>query len=463
MSKSKKAKGSITPGEVIVSSIASSFVGQLKTHKKLFVHPVKEEALRVLDVPHSFTGYRYTNKRNVMLLLMHQLANPEWGSGYATSSQVRKKGGHIKSDELKKGIPIESNFQMYTDEDGKSHYYPYSDKKKVQEIKDKGLYTYWVNRYKTVFNIVGQTEGMPAKYYPKPTLFDRNCPKLAADVAQKVNDLCELHGVKVYHKDGVPCYVHGRDHIEIPEPHKFKKGEIGYYSTLLHELVHAVGTTKKLNFKGEMKPRNLKDRAVEELRAELGSVMMCAQLGIPYEEHVDNHAGYIQLWIDSIEADPSMLMNSVQDVVLSSDYLLNMTEESKFMLQHCDVDEQVHLYSMAVATGKDIESCIENMSNGKFPKIMHDLSDHHAWHIAKSCEDNPLSPKLGKFTGAIESEVKERVVKGYHQKSRKLAKSMMLSLDSDYGIDSVSDASLDEGMDCSQALSDDGPSPTLGA
>lgn len=444
------SNNNLTPSDVIARSLATAFKEQLKENNKIYNHPVKQSARR-LALPHNISGYEYKNQNNNMILLMHNLFNPNYGSAYATISQIKKLNGRIKRGEYIKGIPIESNFQMYKDEDGKSHYYPWSDDEKKQAIKQKGLYVYWCRRFKTVYNIHGQTEGLDPKYYPNLEQVDMDDKSFGSEILAKTEALAELHGIKISHRNGTPAYYHPDDTVSIPRPKDFRTNEIGYCATLLHELVHGVGNRKRLNFKGHKVQRCSNDRATEELRAELGSVLMCAQLGIPYEEHMENHAAYCSSWIRSIDEDPDYLMKSIKDVVLSSNYLMNLKPEHQLILDSCDTDFQKHLTSMAIASGKDVETQLDDMSLGEPIGNMY-VSRHHAFHIAKANEDHPFMPNNLSFNDDFDKSLYDDVLNSYHNKAKHESKSILRILDGDMDFDSSHDPDASVEYDNTQAM-----------
>ncbi len=134
-------------------------------------------------------------------------------------------------------------------------------------------------------------------------------------------------------------YNHKTDIINMPKRKLFTGTSSstpteGYYSTLLHELVHWTGFEKRCN-------RDLSGRfgkhayAREELIAELGSAFLCAELGITKLPRTD-HASYIKSWIKVLKEDVTAIflaaskattavcyLNSLQFLVKSSDYPLS--------------------------------------------------------------------------------------------------------------------------------------------
>ena len=219
-------------------------------------------------------------------------------------------------------------------------------------------------------------------------------------------------------------------------PTDFVDGEYGYYATLLHEMVHSSGNRGRLNFRGDLSiGRNTLDLATEELRAELGAVLMCAQLEIPYADHMDSHAGYCQHWMEVVDQDPQFLMQSIKDVVMSCNYLLNYKSEHKMILDSCNNDFQRHLVAMAIAGGKDVETSIEKLSMGEVLGNMH-VSKHHGYHIALANSDNPVMPSMPEEYGdELDKSLLSSVKSAYHGKANKEAKSIMITLDGDLEYD----------------------------
>ena len=113
-------------------------------------------------------------------------------------------------------------------------------------------------------------------------------------------------GARVVHGGDYAAYVVHSDYIRMPPKASFTGSSTctpteGYYSTLLHELVHWSGNETRLN-------RDLTGRfgqsayAVEELVAELGSAFLSARLGFRLEPIPDN-AAYIGSWLRLLRED----------------------------------------------------------------------------------------------------------------------------------------------------------------
>jgi antirestriction protein ArdC len=81
-----------------------------------------------------------------------------------------------------------------------------------------------------------------------------------------------------------------------------------YYSTLAHELTHWTGHTSRLSrdFTGRF---GSDAYAFEELVAELGAAMLCAQLGISIEPRPD-HAQYLNNWLKVLKSDNAAILKA---------------------------------------------------------------------------------------------------------------------------------------------------------
>jgi antirestriction protein ArdC len=100
----------------------------------------------------------------------------------------------------------------------------------------------------------------------------------------------------------------------------------GYYGTALHELSHWTGG------KETRVPRNMKGRfgsesyAREELRAEIGSAFICAEIGISPD--VEDNASYIASWLKVLKEDKHEIFRAASDAQKIADFCLQFTPEN---------------------------------------------------------------------------------------------------------------------------------------
>lgn len=111
---------------------------------------------------------------------------------------------------------------------------------------------------------------------------------------------------------GRAYYSPGKDIIMLP-PRVYFKDDISFVKTLLHEMGHSTGHPDRLN-------RDLSGTfgspqyAKEELRAELGSLFCCTDLGLSLRgEHYEDHSDYLKSWIGDLKDDYNELFRACAD------------------------------------------------------------------------------------------------------------------------------------------------------
>lgn len=129
---------------------------------------------------------------------------------------------------------------------------------------------------------------------------------------------------------GSAYYQDTTDSITIPPIGVFREmlgvsAEDLYYSTLLHELIHATGPAPRLNrdcFLNYHKDR--KERAFEELIAEIGSVMLGQRLGLMAQPREDN-AAYVANWAKLLKDKPGSIFSAASAASRAIAHLEEMT------------------------------------------------------------------------------------------------------------------------------------------
>ncbi|GGH07548.1 ArdC family protein [Mucilaginibacter phyllosphaerae] len=124
--------------------------------------------------------------------------------------------------------------------------------------------------------------------------------------------------------DGDPCYNFADDKIRVPYADRFVNTTTctateGFYSTMLHELVHWSGAKHRLN---RNKGKKFGDQAyaAEELVAEFGAAFLCAGFGIATVEKGD-HTGYIDHWLKVLKEDNRCIVSAASEASKAVDYL----------------------------------------------------------------------------------------------------------------------------------------------
>lgn len=77
--------------------------------------------------------------------------------------------------------------------------------------------------------------------------------------------------------------------------------------------------------------------AKEELRAEIGSLMLAAEQGIPHDP--SQHAAYVALWIEALKNDKNEIFRAAADASKACDFLLEREREREKQSESvCHVD-----------------------------------------------------------------------------------------------------------------------------
>ena len=117
-------------------------------------------------------------------------------------------------------------------------------------------------------------------------------------------------GVPIRHISGDRAFYRlAGDTITMPERTQFATGD-RYYATALHELGHATGHPSRLA-RDLAHPFGSEGYAREELRAEIGSLMLGEQLGIGHDP--SQHVAYVASWIKALEEDPREVFRAAAD------------------------------------------------------------------------------------------------------------------------------------------------------
>ena len=117
-------------------------------------------------------------------------------------------------------------------------------------------------------------------------------------------------GVPIRHIAGDRAFYRlTEDTITMPERAQFATGD-RYYATALHELGHATGHPTRLA-RDLAHPFGSEGYAREELRAEIGSLMLGEQLGIGHDP--SQHVAYVASWIKALEEDPREVFRAAAD------------------------------------------------------------------------------------------------------------------------------------------------------
>jgi antirestriction protein ArdC len=174
-----------------------------------------------------------------------------------------------------------------------------------------------IHRVYTVFN-AKQIEGIEP-YRPKEH------PEW--EVVKSGEQILRNSAAKILHdRHDEAFYDRGRDQIHLPDRSAFPS-PADYYGTALHELAHWSGHEARLNRQTLANSYRFGDTnyAKEELRAELTSVFLAAERGIPHD--TARHAAYVNSWIQTLKDDKHEIFRAARDAHKAADFLLALERE----------------------------------------------------------------------------------------------------------------------------------------
>jgi len=174
-----------------------------------------------------------------------------------------------------------------------------------------------IHRVYTVFN-AKQIDGIP-EYQPK-----QRTPFEAVQAGERI---LANSGARIEHDQRDDAFYNRRnDSIHLPPKDAFKDAP-GYYGTALHELAHWTGHPSRLNRATLSESYRFGDLnyAKEELRAELASVFMAAELGVPHDPA--NHAAYVGSWIKALREDKNEIFRAAHEASIATDFVLSLDRE----------------------------------------------------------------------------------------------------------------------------------------
>ncbi len=319
------------------------------------------------------SGKAYKGFNSLYLYFMQvkkKYNDPRW----VTFNQAKDLGASVKKGE--KSSPI-LFYQLY-DKNTKKEYNPLT----VRDMSDDEKRDYMQNnvrrilKYSTVFN-AEQCDNFPER---KTDELLRMSEEERARQNALIEQVIANSAAPVYYDGGDRAYYSlGRDSVHLPKIEAFHTMQ-DYYATAIHEIAHSTGHKSRLNRFGTA--NDVGSYAIEELRAELASMFIQRELGISISgAHFENHAAYLNSWLNAVKNDKQLFFNAVRDAEKISDYVAehylqaehtaeldaeNTKEKTPVFDAEAVFSEQID----AVLSGADTESTHIKVSNT--PKILRD-------------------------------------------------------------------------------------------
>lgn len=255
-----------------------------------------------LPLRHEGTAYRGIN---ILLLwsaaMTRGYTNPHW----MTYRQAHELGGQVRKGE-KGNLVVHAG--TFTPKDGETG-------EPVTDAKGEETTRHFLKKY-IVFN-VEQIDGLDMSKFPAPQIEIKN-----RDQRDDELDAAFALWPVPYQEGGSSAYYDPRaDRIQMPAFADFVTGN-AFYATLAHEAIHSSGSAHRLDRETLRDYGKSKEiRAAEELIAEIGAAMLCAQLGMEPTERED-HAAYVASWLTALRNDKRAIFRAATAAQAASELIL---------------------------------------------------------------------------------------------------------------------------------------------
>ena len=295
----------------LAEEVASRLIEQLEKGTA----PWQKPWSGVISRPHNpLTASQYSGANWLFLQMaaeMQGFSDPRW----MTFKQITDAGGHVKKGS--RGVPCLYWADKWLDKDGK----PLSAKE-VRELPPELRQRILIPCRFVVFN-AEQTEGL--------NLPEWNAPEVTWNPNERAEKILKASNAVINHKFGnAAFYSPSTDSITLPERGQFAKAS-DYYDTALHELGHWTGHESRLN--RDLSGRfGTPDYAKEELRAEIASMMLASEIGLPH--NTQQHAAYVSSWIKVLKEDPAEIIRASADAQKITDFVKNLEQERYYVVDY---------------------------------------------------------------------------------------------------------------------------------
>lgn len=250
-------------------------------------------------IPKNLASGKPYRGANVFLLAITAYLGGYRSAYWLTFQQAKDRGGTVKKGQKASLVVFWKPYEVKDKETGE-----------VKQIP--------VLRYYNVFN-VEQCEGIEAPAGPKdpPSTFEKieAAEKLLAGYKD---------GPKVEFGGSEAFYVPAQDTVRIALPERFVS-PAAYYATLLHELAHSTGHSKRLDrgLDSKLEPFGSLDYSKEELVAEMAAAFLCAECGLE-PAVLENQAAYISGWLGRLKKDHSLVIAAGGAAQRAADWIAHL-------------------------------------------------------------------------------------------------------------------------------------------
>jgi antirestriction protein ArdC len=295
MSRKEKAE----PRVDIYARITERIVAQLEEGVRPWVQPWSGgNAAGRITRPLRHNGEPYSGM-NVLLLWSESMARGYTAPIWMTFRQAGELGAHVRKGETSTTVIYASRFTR-TETDARGD----EVERDIPFLRAYG-----------VFN-VEQIEGLPEHYYHRP--------EPIRDPLERIEEADRFFantGAVIRHGGTKAFYAPATDHIQMPPFETFRDAG-SYVAVLSHESVHWTASAKRVDRDLSRYGKDDTERAREELCAEIGAALLCADLGIvPELEPRPDHAAYLASWLTVLGSDKRAIFQAAAHAQRAVAYL----------------------------------------------------------------------------------------------------------------------------------------------
>lgn len=249
------------------------------------------------SLPRNGSTQNFYSGINILILWMRQKKAGFVSSQWMTFNQAKALGGSVKKGEKATRILFYSPLKI-------------EEKNGTGELEEKTIPMLKVH---SVFNLT-QIEGLESLIEIERGVTKKSEP----EICEEAEKILQASGAELSFDGGALAFYNVKtDSIHMPDKAMFKD-QLGFYSTLLHELTHWTGAATRLN--RELQTKGTAHYAAEELVAELGSSFLCAHVGLKYTAQ---HASYIESWLKVLREDKTAIFKAAAQARIATEFLVN--------------------------------------------------------------------------------------------------------------------------------------------
>ena len=258
--------------------------------------------------PLRYNGQPYSGI-NVILLWIETIARGFVSPIWMTFRQAAELGAHVRKGEKGAIVVYASRFtKTETDDRGDEV---------ERDIPFLKAYTVFC---------VDQIEGLPDHCYGRPAA--------GVDPVERIvhaDAFFAATGAIIRHGGTRAFYSPSLDHIQMPPFESFRDAA-SYVAVLSHEATHWTAAKHRVNRDLSRYAKDSSERAREELIAELGSVFLCADLGIASElEPRPDHASYLDSWLKVLSNEKRFIFSAAAHAQRAVAYLHDLQPRAAAM------------------------------------------------------------------------------------------------------------------------------------